>query len=415
MSQRVKRRRLSSHHETNGLGQDSNAYLDDICRPASTVEKDTWNGFCEIESEPALFNVMLREFGVKGVRVQEVVSLDEEMMAFLNKPIYGLIFLFRWREDDPDKQEAICPERLWFANQTANNACASVALLNIVNNIDGIDLGENLQQFKDFTMRFTPALRGDAINNFEFVKRIHNSFARKMDILNSDLHLRNETTARRSHSSKGNRDSDNDGGFHFIAFVPVEGKVWKFDGLERQPQALGEYSQEDWLDLVKPNILTRMAEYEEDQIEFSILSLAKDPLVDLVGKLAANVKCLEIVQQRLKTHEEGSSNHELVASLLENTILVPDESYGLTRVDIDEAVVTSEQMEEYGNCTIDGLIQNLQKLSTSQCDLRATIKEEQQSRQADDDYAFGRRYDYGPAVRLWVRFLARKRMLESLE
>lgn len=31
----------------------------------------------------ALFNVMLREFGVKGVQVQEVVSLDEEMMAFL--------------------------------------------------------------------------------------------------------------------------------------------------------------------------------------------------------------------------------------------------------------------------------------------------------------------------------------------
>ena len=112
-----------------------------------------------------------------------------------SKPIYGLIFLFRWREDDPDKQEAICPERLWFANQvwppgrldgflayslaqTTNNACASVALLNIVNNIEGVDLGENLQQFKDFTMPFTPALRGDAINNFEFVKRIHNSFAR---------------------------------------------------------------------------------------------------------------------------------------------------------------------------------------------------------------------------------------------
>ena len=31
----------------------------------------------------ALFNVMLREFGVKGVKVQEVVSLEEEMMAFL--------------------------------------------------------------------------------------------------------------------------------------------------------------------------------------------------------------------------------------------------------------------------------------------------------------------------------------------
>jgi ubiquitin carboxyl-terminal hydrolase L5 len=139
---------------------------------------------------------MLREFGVKGVKVQEVVSLDDELMAFLNKPVYGLIFLFRWREDDPDKQEASCPEGLWFANQvclliyvscsfpltylakTASNACASVALLNIVNNIEGIDLGENLRHFREFTMPFTPALRGDAINNFEFVKRIHNSFAR---------------------------------------------------------------------------------------------------------------------------------------------------------------------------------------------------------------------------------------------
>lgn len=26
---------------------------------------------------------MLREFGVRGVKVQEVVSLDEEMMAFM--------------------------------------------------------------------------------------------------------------------------------------------------------------------------------------------------------------------------------------------------------------------------------------------------------------------------------------------
>lgn len=62
--------------------------------------------------------------------------------------------------------------------KTASNACASVALLNIVNNIEGIELGENLKNFKDFTTPFTPALRGDAIANFEFIKRIHNSFAR---------------------------------------------------------------------------------------------------------------------------------------------------------------------------------------------------------------------------------------------
>lgn len=62
--------------------------------------------------------------------------------------------------------------------QTVDNACASVALLNIVNNIPSADLGEHLQQFKEFTRTFTPALRGDAIGNFDFVKQIHNSFAR---------------------------------------------------------------------------------------------------------------------------------------------------------------------------------------------------------------------------------------------
>ena len=66
----------------------------------------------------------------------------------------------------------------WIEKQTVNSACASVALLNIINNIDGIDLGEELQHFKDFTMPFTPALRGDAIGNFKFVKQIHNSFGR---------------------------------------------------------------------------------------------------------------------------------------------------------------------------------------------------------------------------------------------
>ena len=108
--------------------------------------------------------------------------------------MYGLIFLFKWKEEDPDTQESSCPEHVWFANQvrlttvlqahilmvekTVNNACASVALLNIVNNIPCVELGEHLQRFKAFTRDFSPSLRGDAIANFDFVKRIHNSFAR---------------------------------------------------------------------------------------------------------------------------------------------------------------------------------------------------------------------------------------------
>ncbi|CAI7575981.1 unnamed protein product [Penicillium glandicola] len=398
MVPRVKRRRLTDPEDLS----------DDICQPASRLEKDSWNGFCEIESEPALFNVMLREFGVKGVKIQEVVSLDEEMMAFLNNPVYGLIFLFRWREDNDGKQEATCPDGLWFANQTANNACASVALLNIVNNIPDIDLGENLRSFKEFTMPFTPALRGDAINNFEFVKRIHNSYARKMDILNSDLQLKTEATTKKK-GSKGQAVDESDATFHFIAFMPVMGQLWKFDGLERQPRALGECYEDDWLELVKPNLLDRMAAYEEEEIEFSILGLVRDPLPDLINDLAVNVRTLEILNQRAISLCPSSDT-----LALDETVLGPDPSLSLTREEIDAAVIPQETLDDYQTCSDEKLQKYQQTISMDQRELRIRIREEQQSHRSDDEYAAGRRFDYGPAVRTWLRRLAQKQQLQEL-
>lgn len=61
-----------------------------------------------------------------------------------------------------------------------------------------------------------------------------------MDMLNSDLQLKNDATAKRKKSGKHRQEhGESEAGFHFIAFVPALGKVWKFDGLERQPQGLG--------------------------------------------------------------------------------------------------------------------------------------------------------------------------------
>lgn len=168
------------------------------------------------------------------------------------------------------------------------------------------------------------------------------------------------------------------------------------------------------MDLVKPNILTRMAGYEEDQIEFSILGLVRDPLLDLIGKLAVNVKCLEIVNERLDSNGEIDSESALATTIVENTVLGPDASFGLTKEAIDKAVIPTDQAEEYGTCSVDELLQHRQKLSLAQQELRAAIREEQQSHRADDEYALGRRYDYGPAVRAWVRYLARKKMIQDL-
>lgn len=62
---------------------------------------------------------------------------------------------------------------------------------------------------------------------------------RKMDMLNGDLQLKNDAGARKNRKGAKSEADDSDAGYHFIAFVPIDGKVWKLDGLERQPQNLG--------------------------------------------------------------------------------------------------------------------------------------------------------------------------------
>lgn len=61
-----------------------------------------------------------------------------------------------------------------------------------------------------------------------------------MDIFNSDLQLKDEATRKTPNNQEDEDSTSSEAGFHFIAFVPAKGRVWKFDGLERQPQDLGE-------------------------------------------------------------------------------------------------------------------------------------------------------------------------------
>ena len=54
-------------------------------------------------------------------------------------------------------------------------------------------------------------------------------------MLNSDLFLKNESDDKAKGKKRKAEDDEDEGGFHFIAFMPIEGGLWKLDGLERQP------------------------------------------------------------------------------------------------------------------------------------------------------------------------------------
>lgn len=169
--------------------------------------------------------------------------------------------------------------------------------------------------------------------------------------------------------------------------------------------------------MAKPDILERMAGYEEDQIEFSILGLVKDPIIDFVADLAQNVKALQLVKERLDATAPSAKEPNTPTRStdpLDGTLLGPDWSYKLTQNDIDKAEIPSDKMTQYTSGSPDDLRSYQDELANSQKELRRSVKEEQQSNDADEDHAAGRKHDYASAVHRWVSMLARKRKIEEL-
>ena len=68
----------------------------------------------------------------------------------------------------------------------------------------------------------------------------HSPSTRKMDMLNADLQLKNDAISSKKRHRTTELFEEDEAAFHFIAYVPVQGKIWKLDGLQRQPQNLGK-------------------------------------------------------------------------------------------------------------------------------------------------------------------------------
>ncbi|TKA27992.1 hypothetical protein B0A50_04058 [Salinomyces thailandicus] len=506
--------------------------------PLAPPDSTTWPGWAELESEPAFFNVMLREMGVEGVKIQEVYSLDDDMLAFLPQPVHAFIFLFRYKDSDTEAQETgSCPNHVWFANQTPDFACATFALLNIVNNIPGLCLGKELKDFKDFTQDMEPLSRGDAIDSFDFVKRIHNSFARETDLLQADMHLWSKTTkhkkrliaakARETREAKkaskapvkkflreqvngstptrrsgratkatpkkdekaeelldypdggfGNSpkatpsrstkveelldDSDSEfgavskvktdekgaeseglrrskrqpkprkdsfaasaaataeeeaeDGFHFIAYMPIKGHVWKLDGLNRHPQDLGPYSQDDggdWKHVAVPEMMARMAQFE-GVIQYNLMAVLHDPTSSEKSALASNIKALKTVDGQLEALAEGWQEMEGAETPLD-AFTDSALDFGISAADVESAELPPDVCKKLeGNEDLIKLIEVREEVFRQQRPLRAAVRDAIATSTADDEQARHRRHDYTAFLREWLGALAEQGVLDGL-
>ncbi|KAL9590922.1 MAG: hypothetical protein Q9203_000292 [Teloschistes exilis] len=225
-----------------------------------------------------------------------------------------------------------------------------------------------------------------------------------MDMLNADLQLKNDALARRKAKTEGTDDED--AGFHFIAFVPSQGKVWKLDGLERQPQKL-----------VAPELESRMAQYGDDQIEFAVLALVKEPLSTLVTSLAQNVKSIRSVMRRLdcvKADLKDPLPETLDIATEKATILGPSDQYYLDQLAIDRSKPCDTITIQIESEKVPDLVSLGQELVSVQAGLRVSIMDEARAIQADDERAANRRNDKGLLAKGLLHVLERMDKNKSL-
>ncbi|TMS18911.1 Ubiquitin carboxyl-terminal hydrolase BAP1 [Larimichthys crocea] len=187
-------------------------------------------GWLELESDPGLFTLLVEDFGVKGVQVEEIYDLQSKCQS----PVYGFIFLFKWIEERRSRRKvntlvdetSVIDEEIvndmFFAHQLIPNSCATHALLSVLLNCSGVELGTTLSRMKAFTKGFSPESKGYAIGNAPELARAHNSHARP-----EPRHLpekQNGISAVRTMEA-----------FHFVSYVPIKDRLFELDGLKAYP------------------------------------------------------------------------------------------------------------------------------------------------------------------------------------
>lgn len=395
----------------------------DCTKPPDRVTKEIWQGFCEIESEPAFFSTILHDMGVQDINVREVVALHPDFLGYLPRPIFGLILLYRYRAHDSPERPQEDGSHVWFANQLpAQNSCATLAMINILMNNPDIELGEHLQQFKDFTKDLTPYQRGEALASFDFVKKIHNSFAKEMDILEADKHLSYKVRKaqrqlsgrkprRKSTDSAATDDSAEgyeDNAHHFIAYVPVGNDIWMLDGLNTQPLNVASFKpaqDEDWVSIAADSILAILASGGDDYTGFAILpsplpSLRKEACLAL-NQLQSTESRLDGISADWKSFLVGDEPPRVHPQVLG----IEDQMAAHPVSEALKATIASEETQD--------LLARRARVLKDLDRIAANIVSEVQSEADDAQKAAQGRFDHGPVIKMWAEMLASNGYLEQ--
>lgn len=188
--------------------------------------------FPPLESNPQIFTSYLHQTGLSSsVAVGEIYGFDEDLLAFIPRPVYGVIACFeRLKKDDDKRRGSEVDVNLvdFYMKQTGklDNACGIIACLHAaLNNTPDVEYTPDsvIGRFMETTKDGTPMDRCRYLEESNEFKTVHSEFA-----------------------SRGQTDSITDSSkqdeikHHFVAYVVKGGKLIELDGTKNGPYVVGD-------------------------------------------------------------------------------------------------------------------------------------------------------------------------------
>ena len=191
--------------------------------------------FIGADVTPVHSRELLKTLGVPLI-VDDLYSLDPASLAEL-QPLHALIFLFKWvsgQSGEPSSGGQYDPDFPgFFAHQVVNNACATLAVMNAIANVPGLQMGAQLSELLSFTAGMDPQTSGMAITSSDWLREAHNALSPPSAISLDGLDI-----------PRTSEDA-----YHFVVYIPYAGAVYELDGLKQAPVRHGAYSEagEGWV------------------------------------------------------------------------------------------------------------------------------------------------------------------------
>ena len=260
------------------------------------------------------------------------------------------------------------------------------------------------------------------------------SLGRRIDMLNIDLCMSIEAGPGKRGKSKNRRSrrSAEESAYHFNAFVPINNRLYRLDGLEQHPQCLGTsgrpsldftltrplgpISESEWLTKVKSDLDQQVTRYEANEVEFAVLIVAQDPLAELVTQLSWNIKRLQkldmILDLNFPTWREVYTQDRM-GNMNEHLLLGANEGYGICEEDLTALHLPQTEFENITH-TADELLLYRTDLAEAQARLRSSISQEKESNLQDEAKCHGRKSDYSPIIFDWLKFHVRNGTMKEV-